>query len=392
MSLAFVLLDSGRVTGALAQADRAVSALRGAAGCPAAGPAWSDPAALWPADRGAGRLSARPAGAGPRGDRVWEARLRNNRGCCVPSRARSQRPSRPAPRRRAAHRSGQPAARRRLHVEPGFRRGPAGATPRRRWPATTRPGRPTARQAFPRPSSCWTAPRCCCPSGSNGEAAAAAAEAAGVMARLGLRTHLAEAWLVQAQAALAGGDPETAGSYAEQAAAAFRRQQRPGWALVARHVGVCAASAADRRTGPRWRGPGVRPTPSAKPAGPRSPWTRGSSQPRRRSRLGRVTGGGGRSCAEQRQPPARSVAVRVAAWHAEVLLRVATGRRGSVGPALRAGLRALDEHRAAARRDGAARACSDARGPARRSRCAARPRGCRRGPGADLGEQWRAAP
>ena len=31
MSLAFVLLDSGRVTGALAQADRAVSALRGAA-------------------------------------------------------------------------------------------------------------------------------------------------------------------------------------------------------------------------------------------------------------------------------------------------------------------------------------------------------------------------
>ena len=80
MSLAFVLLDSGRVTGALAQADRAVSALRGTA------------AARLRAQRGlilqrCGRLTEAQAAyqlalpvLARAGDRVWEARLRNNRG------------------------------------------------------------------------------------------------------------------------------------------------------------------------------------------------------------------------------------------------------------------------------------------------------------------------
>ena len=183
--------------------------------------------------------------------------------------------------------------------------------------------------------------------GLNGEAAASAADAAAGMARLGLETHLAEALLVQARAALAGADPASAGRLADQAAVAFRRQRRPGWALVARHVGVCAASAAgvaDLRTLARSR----RTADALSAAG----WSALALDARiitaeTALSLGRVAEAQDqlrRAAAARRHG---GVEVRVRAWHAEVLLRLASGRRPAVEPALRAGLRVLDEHRAA---------------------------------------------
>jgi tetratricopeptide (TPR) repeat protein len=347
MSLAFVLLDSGRVTGALAQADRAVSALRGVA------------AARLRAQRGlilqrCGRLTEAQAAyqlalpvLARAGDRVWEARLRNNRGLLRAFQGSLT--AAEADLRRAAE----------LHIGLGNDLLAADCTWNLGFVAARRGDAPAALACYdateatyheagvPAPELLLDRAEVLLSVGLNGEAAAAAADAAGVMARLGLHTHLAEARLVQAQAALAGAEPETAGAYAEQAAAAFRRQQRPGWALVARHVAVCAASAsgsADRATLEKSR----HTADALRDAG----WAALALDARiitaeTALALGRVTEAEAqlrRAAAARRHG---SVAVRVAAWHAEVLLRVATGRRGSVAPALRAGLRVLDQHRAA---------------------------------------------
>jgi hypothetical protein len=183
--------------------------------------------------------------------------------------------------------------------------------------------------------------------GLNGEAASAAADAAADMARLGLETHLAEALLVQARAALAGADPASASRLADRAETAFRRQQRPGWALVARHIAVCATSAAgvaDVTTLARSR----RTADALSAAG----WSALALDARiitaeTALALGRVPEAQDqlrRAAAARRHG---GVEVRVRAWHAEVLLRLASGRRAAVEPALRAGLRVLDEHRAA---------------------------------------------
>ena len=348
MSLAFVLMDSGRVTEALAQADRAATALRGTA------------AARLRAQRGlilqrCGRLTEAqaPISAPCRcwlapGTGCGKPGCATTGGCCAPSRDRS-----PRPRPTCA---GQPSCTPvwATSCSPPTARGTsvssrrAGATSLRRSPASTRPRRPIARRAFPRPELLLDRAEVLLSVGLNGEAAAAAAEAASVMARLGLQTHLAEAWLVQAQAALAVGDPE---------AAARRTPTRPPPRSGASdgRVGhwlpgtsrVCAASASGSTDRPRWRGHGVRPRHSAMPAGPHSPWTRGSSRPRRRSRWVASTRPR-TSSAEQRAPGGTAVSPCASrpgtprsccAWPPVGAARV--------GAALRAGLRVLDEHRAA---------------------------------------------
>ena len=347
MSLAFVLLDSGRIAEALAQAERAATALRGTA------------AARLRAQRAlilqrCGRLTeaqddyqrALPVLARA-GDRSWEARLRNNRGLLRAFRGAL--PGAEADLRRAAE----------LHTGLGNHLLAADCSWNLGFVATRRGDVPAALALFDATESTYRDAGVPAPEllldraevllsvGLHGEAAAAAADAAADLARLGLKTHLAEAWLVQAQAALAGGDPSAARRHAEQAVAAFRRQRRPGWSLVARHVAVSAASAtgvADRRMLEGSR----RTADALSDAG----WAALALDARIITAEAALTLGRVAEAEDQLRLAARArrhggVAVRVRAWHAEALLRVASGRRSAAEPALRAGLRVLDEHRAA---------------------------------------------
>ena len=299
MSLAFVLLDSGRVTGALAQADRAVSALRGAA------------AAQLRAQRGlilqrCGRLTEAQAAyqlalpvLARAGDRVWEARLRNNRGLLRAFQGSLT--AAEADLRRAAE----------LHTGLGNQLLAADCTWNLGFVAARRGDAPAALACYdateatyreagvPAPELLLDRAEVLLSVGLNGEAAAAAAEAAGVMARLGClptwprpgSCRHRPRWPSATRTRLA----RTPTRPLPRSGASNGRAGHlsPGTSASAR------PPPADRRTGPRWRGPGVRPMPSAMPAGPRSPWTRGSSRPRRRSRW--VAPRTPRtSCAEQR--------------------------------------------------------------------------------------------
>ncbi len=385
MSLAFVLLDSGRVTGALAQADRAVSALRGTA------------AARLRAQRGlilqrCGRLTEAQAAyqlalpvLARAGDRVWEARLRNNRGLLRAFQGSLT--AAEADLRRAAE----------LHTGLGNQLLAADCTWNLGFVAARRGDAPAALACYdateatyreagvPAPELLLDRAEVLLSVGLNGEAATAAAEAAGVMARLGLLTHLAEAWLVQAQAALAGGDPDDG-----------RLVRRPGRGCVPAPAttGLGTGRPARRRLrGLRKRidGPGHA---GEVPAYGRCP---------QRCRLGRARTGradhhrrdGARAGSRQRgggpaAPSSGSPAARQRRRARRGLARrgpVARGDRSARlrRPALRAGLRVLDEHRAAL---GATElrvhaATHGARLAALGLRLATR--GCRRGPGADLG-------
>lgn len=76
------------------------------------------------------------------------------------------------------------------------------------------------------------------------EAGAAARQAMAGLERAGLAADLAEARLMLAEVALAGGDLGTASSQADQAAEALWRQGRKGWATLARFVAARAKWAA----------------------------------------------------------------------------------------------------------------------------------------------------
>jgi CHAT domain-containing protein len=156
-------------------------------------------------------------------------------------------------------------------------------------------------------------------------------------------TDVAETELLQAECALALGHPRQAREIAAQAEGRLRRQHRPGWALVARYVRLRASAAtgdpvdvgaaartADALHAAGWRAHGLDARIIAAQAA---------------LALGRV------GLAEQhlrRATAARSgtVELRVRAWYAEALLRQSAGRPVAMEAALRAGMRAVDAHRA----------------------------------------------
>ncbi|MGI8531916.1 MAG: CHAT domain-containing protein [Geodermatophilaceae bacterium] len=344
MSLAFALLDRGSVGAALAQAERAAVTLRGL------------PAARLRAQRGlilqrCGRLDealedfrrALPV-LHRGGDRMWEARLRNNRGLLHAVAGRL--PAAETDLRRAAalyEQLGQPLAAAEATWNLGYVAARAGDLPAAlaRYDATEASYRQTG---LPAPELLYDRAELLLSAGLAEEAAAAAAAAAQIMTELGTDTSLAETHLLQAQAVLSGGDPQLAGTLSAQVTAGFRRQQRPGWALVAEYVGLRAAAAG--QLGPAQLRQGRRLGPALAAAG----WYSLALDARLiTARAALATGARAeaedllRTAAAARRTD--SVDIQIRAWHAEALLRQHT-RPGSVRSALDAGLRALDRHRA----------------------------------------------
>ncbi|HWI06085.1 MAG TPA: CHAT domain-containing protein [Solirubrobacteraceae bacterium] len=160
-----------------------------------------------------------------------------------------------------------------------------------------------------------------------------------------MAAELAEARLALAEAALADGDCDAALRAAEQAAGEFERQRRPGWTALAQHAAVHAAFASGERS-PSLHAR-ARTTAGALAA---AGWPAAALDARVLAARVALALGSRADAARMLEDVARArrggpVALRVGAWHAEALRRLAEDRRGSALRALRAGLAVLDEHR-----------------------------------------------
>jgi CHAT domain-containing protein len=166
------------------------------------------------------------------------------------------------------------------------------------------------------------------------------------LSRRRMAADLAEARLLLAAAALACGDLAAAGHAARLAGRAFDQQGRPGWAAVARYTLIRTEWAAGRRGAALLRSAasGAAELRAAGWAGPAADAALiaarcavAAGRTAEATELLRLTGRARRA--------GYPAALRVSAWHAEALLRIAGGDRRGAEAALRAGLRALDEHR-----------------------------------------------
>jgi hypothetical protein len=177
------------------------------------------------------------------------------------------------------------------------------------------------------------------------EARAGAEELVRLLRETHMGAALAEALLMSAQAALLDGDGPAAERAADEARLAFVAQERTGWAAVAGYVAMRA----------RWtRGSLGAEELAQVRALAHELDTAGWAVPALDARLtaARVALERG-DVAEARRDlevAARArrtgpVDLRARAWHAEALLRLASGDRAGAERALRAGVRVLDEHR-----------------------------------------------
>jgi CHAT domain len=248
MSRAFVLLSQGRITDALRDAEASAAHLRGL-----------DRDRLL-AQRGlilqrAGRLDdalAVYAAALPslrrRGDRLWEARLRNNRAVLYAYRGSS----------RLA--KGDIARAERLYVELALPRAVAGARWNLGFIEARRGDIPAALASLDAAADAYRQAgmpvgpllidQCdvLLAAGLSAEARQVAMSAVSELSRHRQAADLAEARLMLARAELADGAPGAARRTAAAAQRSFARQQRPSWAAVARHVSLRSAWAGGERS------------------------------------------------------------------------------------------------------------------------------------------------
>ncbi len=160
-----------------------------------------------------------------------------------------------------------------------------------------------------------------------------------------MAAELAEARLALAEALLVAGEPAGALAAAEQAAADFEHQRRPGWAALAERVAVGAAFGRGERSAALYARARAVAGALASSGWPAAALDAQVLAARVALAIGREA-----DAARALEEVARArrggpVALRVGAWHAEALRRLAEDRHGSALRALRAGLAALDQHR-----------------------------------------------
>ncbi|GAA0988374.1 CHAT domain-containing protein [Acrocarpospora macrocephala] len=181
------------------------------------------------------------------------------------------------------------------------------------------------------------------------EAAEAAQEA---VAEFELRRRaigLPEARLVLARTAYLSGEHAASAEVARRAARDFARQRRPDWVAMARFVAVRASIA-----GTGGKGVTVAQIERCAAALESSGWALTGVEARMLAAgLATERGQAGRA-REQLEPAARRrhrgpALLRIRAWHAEALLRLARGDRRGARSAIRTALRVHDEHGATLR-------------------------------------------
>src|SRR5215470_13415718 len=151
--------------------------------------------------------------------------------------------------------------------------------------------------------------------------------------------------LLQAQAALADRDYDAAAEAAGRARRLFVRQKRPGWAALARHVGLRAEEAAGQLT-PSLRRRALRAAAELAAIGWRA------QELDARLVAARVAQAAGDRATARRELAAAARArstgpleLRIRAWYAEALRRLGDGDQAGTQRALRAAMRVLDQHR-----------------------------------------------
>ncbi len=177
------------------------------------------------------------------------------------------------------------------------------------------------------------------------EARATAERAVPALRKAGMSTHLADGLLMLAQACVADGDPVGGREAALRAARLFTRQQRPSWALIAGYVALRADERAGRTA--RLRPRALRLADQLAHTG----WRAQELDCRLvAARAALDTGALATARAElARASSARRTGpmeLRIRAWYAAALLRIADGNRSGAEKALQAGLRIVDRERA----------------------------------------------
>jgi len=162
----------------------------------------------------------------------------------------------------------------------------------------------------------------------------------------GWRSLLAEAQLLLSQTQLAGDDVVAAQGAASSAATLFGRQRRPGWATLARYTALRADERAGRLT-PQLRRRALREAGRLAAMG----WRAQELDARLiAARVALELGDVGTVRRELTQAAAARTRggtdLRIRAWYAEALVRLATGREAGAEQALRAGFRVMEEQRA----------------------------------------------
>jgi tetratricopeptide (TPR) repeat protein len=163
--------------------------------------------------------------------------------------------------------------------------------------------------------------------------------------RQGDATSAAEAQLLLAEAALLDGEPDAAYSLAEEARVSFARQRRSAWQALARHVALQASLADPGEPVPIGRARRVADELE------RTGWRAGAADVRlftaalhlSNGRIRQARTDLERAKLSRRQGP---IGLQARAWHAEALLRLATGRRRTAAAAVARGLQLIEEYRA----------------------------------------------
>jgi tetratricopeptide (TPR) repeat protein len=338
MSLAFVLVDRGRLRAALAEADRAADGLTG---LPAVRVATQRALIL----HRTGRLEQALAGydralTGLRlaGDTLWQARVHNNRGLLHGQRGSLAQAEADFARACA------------LYAELGMDLLVAESECNLGNVAALRGDAPAALAAYdraetapvlrhkPKPQLLLNRCQVLLSVGLFAEAQRTAERAVRELAAAGMRADLAEARLWLAEAAAAAGDGPTAVAQARKAKDAFVRQDRPGWALLARMVALRAAATPARAAelardlaAAGWQTAAL----DAELIAVRATLAAGDLAAARH----RLESAG----AARRSGP---LDMRVRGWHALALLRAADGDRPGALAALRAGLAQVEQRQA----------------------------------------------
>ncbi len=346
MSRAFVLLSQGKTQAALRDAENSAASLRGL-----------DRARVL-AQRGlilqrAGQLdealavyTAALSSLRRHDDKLWEARLRNNRavlhayrGCLRLAKADIARSE------QLYEELNLPSAQAGAKWNLGFIEGRHGDIPAAlaaldtAAEASRKLGMPIAPLLLDQGEVLLSA-------GLAAEATQAATVAVDELSRRGQAADLAEAQLLLARAELSAGTPAAAMLSAAAAQRSFARQHRPSWAAVAQYVGVRSAWAAGERS-PRLLRSAAEAAARLEAAG----WATAALDIRVLAARMAVDLGRLEVARTQLQTAARArrsgqLDQRAQAWHALALLRQQTGDQRGAYAAVSAGLDAAERHRA----------------------------------------------
>jgi len=346
ITLAYALSERGRTADALRQLDRAAEVLRGRAAAPML---MQRGLVLWRCGRTDEALEAYRRALpmlrrGP--DRLMEARLYNNRSLLYIDRGELVAAEADLLRVAAlAHAEGQAGMAADAETNLGYLNLRRGDVPAALGYLDSAEATYRAQDVRPR-ELLLTRGELLLSVGAFDEARQTAERAIDELTAAGWRSLLAEAQLLLSQAQLAGSDVPAAQQAAHAAATLFGRQRRPGWATVARYTALRADERAGELT-PQLRRRALREAGRLAGMG----WRAQELDARLvAARVALALGDVGTVRRELRQAAAArtrgSTELRIRAWYAEALVRLATGREAAAERALRAGFRVMEQQRA----------------------------------------------